>query len=203
MNPEKESILAHWLGWGQVLVAGGLLGWLLGFCLYRLEQMPRQSREELETSCSSGRCCGKHKKPPVTQGNEEELKTYHAEKEFQRQVDKHHETVQRGFEAVECCDRMIKEAKEEIAKEENPQVLTCAFCGEEYPPGTPTSQHELLTEHILRCSKHPARADIIKLIDELCKVPSEHLHSDLLILSSELSMRYNFRNPFNPWITEG
>ena len=38
-----------------------------------------------------------------------------------------------------------------------PQVVTCVYCGQEYPPGTPTSQHELLTAHIKVCPKHPMR----------------------------------------------
>lgn len=40
------------------------------------------------------------------------------------------------------------------------RVLTCAFCGEEYPPGTPASQHERLTAHVKVCAKHPLRAEI-------------------------------------------
>lgn len=39
----------------------------------------------------------------------------------------------------------------------DPQVLTCAFCGQEYPPGTPSSQHKLLLEHVLVCADHPMR----------------------------------------------
>jgi len=35
------------------------------------------------------------------------------------------------------------------------RVLTCVYCGQEYPRGTPRSQHELLYEHIAQCPKHP------------------------------------------------
>ena len=38
------------------------------------------------------------------------------------------------------------------------RVLTCAFCGESYPPGTPGSNHEALTAHVMVCVKHPMRA---------------------------------------------
>jgi hypothetical protein len=38
------------------------------------------------------------------------------------------------------------------------RTLTCAFCGQAYPPGTPGSQHELLTAHVAKCEKHPMRA---------------------------------------------
>lgn len=34
-------------------------------------------------------------------------------------------------------------------------VVTCVFCGKEYPPDTPTSQHRSLYEHIKGCDKHP------------------------------------------------
>jgi hypothetical protein len=42
--------------------------------------------------------------------------------------------------------------------EEPAKTLTCVYCGHEYPPGTPASQHELLDEHIRQCPKHPLTA---------------------------------------------
>ena len=44
-------------------------------------------------------------------------------------------------------------------------VVTCVYCGHEYPPGTPTSGSNImqLTEHIKVCEEHPMRA----LEDEL------------------------------------
>jgi len=36
-------------------------------------------------------------------------------------------------------------------------VVTCVYCGMEYPDGTPTSKAEILTEHIKVCPKHPMR----------------------------------------------
>lgn len=36
-------------------------------------------------------------------------------------------------------------------------TVTCVYCGHEYPDGTPASKHELLTEHIKICEKHPMR----------------------------------------------
>jgi hypothetical protein len=38
-----------------------------------------------------------------------------------------------------------------------PRVVTCVYCGHEYPTGTPTSQNASLTEHIRGCAKHPMR----------------------------------------------
>ncbi len=40
-------------------------------------------------------------------------------------------------------------------KIKRPVVLTCAFCGQQYPPDTPPSQHEALEKHILKCERHP------------------------------------------------
>ena len=38
------------------------------------------------------------------------------------------------------------------------RVLTCVYCGEAYPPGSPTHGAEVLTEHVRTCAKHPLRA---------------------------------------------
>lgn len=43
------------------------------------------------------------------------------------------------------------------------RVLTCAFCGEAYPPGTPDSNHVSLTAHVMVCAKHPMRAVEVEL----------------------------------------
>ena len=48
----------------------------------------------------------------------------------------------------------------------NGRVLTCVYCGHEYPQGTPASGSEVLTEHIKICKQHPMRkaeADISML----------------------------------------
>jgi len=39
------------------------------------------------------------------------------------------------------------------------KVVTCVYCGEEYPQGTPTSGEHVkaLTDHIKICKKHPMR----------------------------------------------
>ncbi len=46
------------------------------------------------------------------------------------------------------------------------RVLTCVYCGHEYPQDTPTWGNQVLTDHIKICEKHPMRtaeANIIKL----------------------------------------
>lgn len=45
-----------------------------------------------------------------------------------------------------------------LAPSSSPTVVTCVYCGYEYPEGTPTAKHALLTAHIKVCSKHPMRA---------------------------------------------
>lgn len=35
------------------------------------------------------------------------------------------------------------------------KVLRCAFCGHEYASGTPAAKSQALTDHVLKCEKHP------------------------------------------------
>jgi hypothetical protein len=42
-------------------------------------------------------------------------------------------------------------------------VLTCAFCGYAYPPGTPSSNVETLTKHVAVCPEHPMAKDRARL----------------------------------------
>ncbi len=61
-------------------------------------------------------------------------------------------------------------------------VVTCVYCGHEYPDGTPTSQHELLTAHIRVCLKHPMRraeGRIIRLRNALRAVVGAASKEDL------------------------
>ena len=37
------------------------------------------------------------------------------------------------------------------------RVLTCVYCGMEYPQGTPSWGNQILTDHIRVCEKHPMR----------------------------------------------
>lgn len=46
------------------------------------------------------------------------------------------------------------------------RILTCVYCGHEYPQDTPAAGSEVLTEHIKICERHPmrkAQADIALL----------------------------------------
>lgn len=46
--------------------------------------------------------------------------------------------------------------QERRAIQNDRRVITCAFCGHEYPPGTPSANHAALAEHVEVCPKHPA-----------------------------------------------
>ena len=62
---------------------------------------------------------------------------------------------------------------------ENYRVLTCVYCGKEYPQGTPRSGSEILTAHIEVCEKHPlhaARYEIKILNDMLDKYMTKCAH---------------------------
>jgi hypothetical protein len=37
------------------------------------------------------------------------------------------------------------------------RVLTCVYCGREYPQDTPAHGDKILTDHIAVCEKHPMR----------------------------------------------
>ena len=52
--------------------------------------------------------------------------------------------------------RMLRMEAERIAIQENERTLTCAFCGHQYEPGIPTSNHEALRAHVAVCEQHPA-----------------------------------------------
>ena len=62
------------------------------------------------------------------------------------------------------------------------RVVTCVYCGHEYPDQTPTSGAEVLTEHIKVCSKHPLRkveADIALLRKALAGIIGADTKSEL------------------------
>ena len=40
------------------------------------------------------------------------------------------------------------------------RILTCVYCGHEYPQGSPTWGDAVLTEHIAKCEKHPMRRTV-------------------------------------------
>jgi hypothetical protein len=64
------------------------------------------------------------------------------------------------------------------------QTLTCVYCGQEYPAGTPASGSDVqvLTDHIKICEKHPMRkaeATIAKLRSALAGLVGSSEKSEL------------------------
>ena len=72
------------------------------------------------------------------------------------------EITRAEFDAVvEPLRRENAELREWIETMQKQNVLTCVYCGHEYPPGSPRSGTEALTEHVRNCPKHPM-ADLQK-----------------------------------------
>jgi hypothetical protein len=55
-------------------------------------------------------------------------------------------------------DEARKWATDTVAAVVAERIVTCVYCGHEYPTGTPASQDAALTCHIRVCEKHPMRA---------------------------------------------
>lgn len=71
----------------------------------------------------------------------------------------------------------IKKEAQEICNKYNElltnKIITCAFCGYEYTSGTPTSNHETLTDHIKKCFKHPLNIELIKIRHEIKSISDQ------------------------------
>lgn len=59
------------------------------------------------------------------------------------------------------------------------RVLTCVYCGQEYPQGTSTWGNKILTDHIKKCPKHPLREAEAKI---------EKLRSALMVFVGATTM---------------
>jgi len=73
-------------------------------------------------------------------------------------------------------DRFERFREERVAQQKDSQTLTCVYCGHVYPPGTPASNHELLSKHVLECPEPPAaalRTENQSLILQKSKVEAE------------------------------
>ncbi len=72
----------------------------------------------------------------------------------------------------------------------NSRVLTCVYCGHQYPQDTPAAGSEVLTEHIKVCERHPLRkaeADVALLRAALVGLIGSDSKDELL--SMEAMMR--------------
>ena len=53
-----------------------------------------------------------------------------------------------------------------MSEEMSHRILTCVYCGHEYPQDTPAHGTPVLTDHIAGCKQHPMRA-VIEQRDKL------------------------------------
>ena len=75
------------------------------------------------------------------------------EKAYHAAIKKRDEARRFGEDAAAKYNTLLKEASE----------VTCAFCGEKYPRGTPRHGDGALAAHIKTCPKHPMRDQDAKL----------------------------------------
>jgi hypothetical protein len=70
------------------------------------------------------------------------------------------------LERMKACFPLLPEPGPEVALElyneiielRDGRVLTCVYCGQQYPQGTPAAGAQVLTNHIRVCPQHPMRA---------------------------------------------
>lgn len=82
-------------------------------------------------------------------------------------------------------------------------VLTCVYCGHEYPSGTPSWGSHLLTEHIKTCEKHPmylmelkhlrVKEDLAEVIEQL-RNQCKFITPNVLVLQIALSTLQNIQS---------
>ena len=91
--------------------------------------------------------------------------------------------------------------------ENNERILTCVYCGQEYPQNTPSWNDKVLTDHIKICLKHPMRkaelqisklrtalAEIIGLNDKNDKKEMEHMEVALHTLQRPMKDKVSIIN---------
>lgn len=73
----------------------------------------------------------------------------------------------------------------------NGRILTCVYCGHEYPQDTPAAGSQVLTEHIRVCEKHPMRkaeADIALLRSALSGLIGADTEDELRQMEATMRM---------------
>lgn len=74
------------------------------------------------------------------------------------------------------------------------KILRCAFCGHEYPDGTPATKHQALNHHVVQCLEHPLWKKMHDYLVEECKLwdadPDFGDHvNPLLCLASRVALK--------------
>ena len=76
-------------------------------------------------------------------------------------------------------------------KDMNGRILTCVYCGHEYPQDTPAAGSQVLTEHIRVCEKHPMRkaeADIALLRSALAGLIGADTKDELMQMEATMRL---------------
>lgn len=90
-------------------------------------------------------------------------------------------------DSCEECRHMIGIAEKALAKYEaapDHTVVTCVYCGMEYPDGTPAAKAKILTEHIKVCTSHPMHA-VANERDELKRILDQRIENDAQSVQSD------------------
>lgn len=89
-----------------------------------------------------------------------------------------------GEERGPTNDKIVKLSKFSVESIERlldtTNVVSCVYCGLEYPSGTPTSKHATLTDHISKCEKHPlvSANQRIKKLENLLRIAVRIIEDD-------------------------
>ena len=95
-------------------------------------------------------------------------------------------------DSCEECKHMIRIAEKALAEYEaapDHSVVTCVYCGMEYPDGTPAAKAKILTEHIKVCTSHPMHAvtkerdELKRALDRRVERDAESVQSDSIVAS--------------------
>ncbi len=73
----------------------------------------------------------------------------------------------------------------------NERILTCVYCGHEYPQDTPAHGSQVLTDHIKICERHPMRkaeSDIALLRSALVGMIGADTEAELLQMEAAMRM---------------
>lgn len=102
---------------------------------------------------------------------------------------------------IEELEKERDEARDWVRKlTSETRTLTCVYCGQAYPPGTPEHGDSRLTEHIGVCEKHPLRAAEARIAE----IESDRYHVWMRGFQAKVLGKAPSSNPFpEPPITVG
>ena len=101
----------------------------------------------------------------------------------------------RAADEIERLQGQVAKMSDEPAQlpvqDMNGRILTCVYCGHEYPQDTPAAGSQVLTEHIRVCEKHPMRkaeADIALLRSALAGLIGADTKDELMQMEATMRL---------------